>query len=239
MSLPLRALLLSAGLGTRLRPLTLKTPKCLIPISGKPLLEIWLDELENLGCEKILINTHYLSHQVEEFLQNYPKRNAEIITTYEKKLLGTAGTFIYNKNFFKGSRGILIHADNITDADLNFIIDAHNQRPKECILTMLTFNTLNPQSCGIVQINEKGIVESFYEKVNFFKGNRANGALYVFDYELIEFLEKKDFNFYDFSRDIIPLLLGRIFTWHTNSNYYDIGSHESLKSVERIWKKKF
>ena len=72
MSRPLRALLLAAGLGTRLRPLTLHTPKCLVPIHGEPLLGRWLRQLEAAGCEAVLINTHYLADQVLAFLGERP-----------------------------------------------------------------------------------------------------------------------------------------------------------------------
>ena len=72
MSRPLRALLLAAGLGTRLRPITLQTPKCLVPVAGEPLLGRWLQQLEAAGCEAVLINTHYLADQVEAFLQQRP-----------------------------------------------------------------------------------------------------------------------------------------------------------------------
>jgi mannose-1-phosphate guanylyltransferase len=71
MSRPLRALLLSAGLGTRLRPLTLYTPKCLVPIGGYPLLGRWLRKLEQAGCKAVLVNTHYLAEQVEAYLQSW------------------------------------------------------------------------------------------------------------------------------------------------------------------------
>ena len=65
---PIRSLLLSAGLGTRLRPLTLDKPKCLVEINKKPILEHWIDKLENIGIQKVLINTHYLAQKVNDFL---------------------------------------------------------------------------------------------------------------------------------------------------------------------------
>ena len=71
----IKALLLSAGLGTRLRPLTNHTPKCLIKVKGVPLLETWLNKLEKLGCEEVLINTHYLGDLVKEFLAARKKTN--------------------------------------------------------------------------------------------------------------------------------------------------------------------
>ena len=64
-----RALLLAAGLGTRLRPLTMQTPKCLVPIGGEPLLGHWLRKLELAGCDSVLVNTHYLAEQVKAFTE--------------------------------------------------------------------------------------------------------------------------------------------------------------------------
>ena len=93
-----KALLLSAGFGTRLRPITLKTPKCLVKINNIPILEHWLLKLEQIGIEEVLINTHYLSKKVEEFLKIRAKSNLKITQVYEKNLYGTAGTLIKNKS---------------------------------------------------------------------------------------------------------------------------------------------
>ena len=70
----MKALLLSAGYGTRLRPLTYSLPKCLVNIGGKPLLGHWIDKLECLGCEEAIINTHYLSEQVKNYLKERGKK---------------------------------------------------------------------------------------------------------------------------------------------------------------------
>ena len=69
-----KAILLSAGYGKRLRPATLEQPKCLIKINGKPILEIWLDKLNGLGCEEVLINTHYLA-EINKFIFNYKSKS--------------------------------------------------------------------------------------------------------------------------------------------------------------------
>ena len=112
MTQPFRALLLAAGFGTRLRPITLHTPKCLVPIGGEPLLGRWLRKLERAGCESVLINTHYLAKEVEAFLQGRQSSAMSIRTAHEPELLGTAGTLLANQGFFKDATGLLIHADN-------------------------------------------------------------------------------------------------------------------------------
>ena len=74
MNKPIRALLLAAGLGTRLRPITLKIPKCLVEINNKTILEIWLDKLEKLNVEKTLINIHYMAEKVNKYLNEKYKK---------------------------------------------------------------------------------------------------------------------------------------------------------------------
>ena len=82
-----------AGKGLRLRPYTSFIPKCLMPIKGTPLLEIWLEKLSSAGITNFLINTHYLSEKVDEFI-NHSKYKRSVKVVHEKKLLGTAGTLL-------------------------------------------------------------------------------------------------------------------------------------------------
>lgn len=238
MSKPIRALLLAAGLGTRLRPLTVHTPKCLVPINGKPLLGYWLEKLEKAGCESVLINTHYLSDQVTSYAKNWKKSTLSVETVYEQNLLGTAGTLLKNQSFFKDCTGLLIHADNAMSSDINAFIKAHKNKTDDCLLTMLTFTTDSPTSCGIVKINENGIVIEFHEKVDSPPTNRANGALYAFDDSLLNYLNDMSPRPNDFSNDVLPRLIGRIQTHHTNQPYLDIGTPASLKQARAIWKNK-
>ena len=84
----MKAFLLAAGKGTRLQPLTLNTPKCLVPICGKPLIEYWFDLFELYGIDDILINTSHLADKVENYINSH-SRGFKIILTYEKALLGS------------------------------------------------------------------------------------------------------------------------------------------------------
>ena len=186
MKMKLRALLLAAGMGTRLRPITLETPKCLVSVGGEPLLGRWLRELQKAGCDSVLINTHYLREQVEAYLRNWECSTMSIQTVHEPELLGTAGTLVANQNFFKGGTGLLIHADNFMAGDLKEFLGAHRQRQCCCELTMLTFDTNTPSSCGIVEIDDKLVVQAFHEKLIKPPGNRANGALYAFEQDFLD-----------------------------------------------------
>ncbi len=236
MTKPFRALLLAAGFGTRLRPITLHTPKCLMPIGGEPLLGRWLRKLEQTGCDSVLINTHYLAEEVEAFLQDWQSSAMTVQTVHEPELLGTAGTLLANQGFFKGATGLLIHADNAMAGELQDFLVAHHERQNCCLLTMLTFNTNNPSSCGIVEIDDQQVVHAFHEKMAEPPGNRANGALYAFEQDFLDHLNLMNPMPSDFSTEVIPKFLGRIQTWLTKQTYLDIGTPEALTSAQKLIK---
>ena len=218
----LKALLLAAGFGTRLRPLTNSIPKCLVPIGGTPILGRWIDELEQVAVIRSF-NTHYLANQVHNYVNHIqPRYHSKINISFEDELLGTGGTLLANRSFFADSTCLLIHADNATSADLQLLLNAHHARPKHCLLKMLTFNTNNPKSCGIVEVDNEGVVIKFHEKSMNPPGNQANGAVYVFDSSFLEQLSAMSTSFTDFSTHVIPKFLGQIYTWHTDSPYIDI-----------------
>jgi len=234
MTQPLRALLLAAGLGTRLRPITLHTPKCLVPIGGEPLLGRWLRMLELAGCDSVLINTHYLAQEVEAFLTSWKSSTMTVQSVHEPELLGTAGTLLANQEFFQGASGLLIHADNAMAGDIRDFIAAHHERQPSCLLTMMTFETETPRSCGIVEIDGKNVVQAFHEKVVEPPGNRANGALYAFEQDFLDRLNLMNPTPSDFSTEVIPTMLGRIQTWHTHDTYLDIGTPEALYAAQEL-----
>ena len=194
----------------------------------------WLRQLEMAGCESVLINTHYLAHKVEAFLSNWESSTMSIETVHEPVLLGTASTLLANQDFFKGTTGLLIHADNTMAGDVQSFLGAHRDREPCCLLTMLTFTTSTPSSCGIVEIDDKQVVQAFHEKIEEPPGNKANGALYAFEQDFLDHLNLMNQRPTDFSTQVIPKLLGRIQTWHTNDVYLDIGTPEALASAQQL-----
>jgi mannose-1-phosphate guanylyltransferase len=219
----MRALLLAGGLGTRLQPLTNSIPKCLVPINGKPILEIWLERLTLASMGPFLINTHYLAHQVEAFISSSPfQKHSRLV--HELELRGTGGTLIDNLNFFGDEDGMVLHVDNYCMADLTSFVQAHMNRPPECIMTMMTFRTNSPSSCGIVELDEQGVVIGFHEKQPNPPGNLANGAVYIFSPELFKIIIMQFHYIQDLSTELIPNLLGKIFSYETNNIFIDIGT---------------
>ncbi|EQA36608.1 nucleotidyl transferase [Leptospira inadai serovar Lyme str. 10] len=225
------ALVLAAGLGTRLRPYTDEWPKCLMPISGKPLLEIWLDQIFALGIRDVLVNVHYLKEKVFEFLDR-PKFQGRVQAVFEPVLLGTAGTLLQNYKFFKGKTTLLVHGDNLCACDFRDFIDYHLfKRPSGTLMTMMTFRTDTPRTCGIVELDELNIVRNFYEKIPDPPGNLANAAIYLISPELLEWLHARP-EIHDFSNQVLPKFLGKIATWENKGIMRDIGNQESLMRAQ-------
>ena len=227
----MRALLLAAGLGTRLRPLTDTTPKCLVPIKGKPLLDIWCEALLSAGVTKLLINLHYKSEQVQHHVDS-SKFSEFVETIYEPSLLGTSGTLLANRNFFENQDGILLHADNYCEANISELISAHESRPNNCDLTMLAFRTSTPETCGILEVTENKILQKMYEKSSDDHGNLANAAFYILSKKLISELKNET----DFSNEVIPKYLGKTLVVETSETFIDIGTPESYAHAQKVAK---
>jgi mannose-1-phosphate guanylyltransferase len=235
MSCSYQALLLAAGEGTRLRPLTLSTPKCLVPILGHPLLSYWLELLDR-GPEpsKIWVNCSYLSEQVGSYLakaaKKYPRAN--IAWFFEPKLRGTAGTVKDLLDEFNPSQSLLlVHADNLSWFDLGAFLQAHQFRPKGMEMTMMTFRTDSPETCGIVEVDQIGAAHQFYEKDPNAPGNLANGAVYLISPEGLARIRSLG-EVTEFSTEVIPAFMGKIYCWHNDTYHRDIGNPDAYRLAQ-------
>lgn len=234
---PMRALLLAAGIGSRLRPLTNTIPKCLVRVHDRPLLDYWLDLIFEGGVQRALLNTHWLAEQVRGHVAVSPWRS-RIDLVHENELLGTGGTVLANRDWFKNEAFLVAHADNLTDFDVPRLIEAHRNRPKDCVMTMLAFRTDDPRSCGILELDHRNTVAAFHEKVENPPGNLANGAVYIFEPDVIADIAALGEAFVDLSTEIIPNYVGRILCVETDGYHRDIGNPESLRRAQSEFKQR-
>lgn len=231
----MRALLLAAGLGTRLRPITDTVPKCLVPIHGKPLLGYWFDLLMPAGVDRVLVNTHYLPDAVRRFTAQSPWRS-RIDLVHEDQLLGTGGTILKNRSYFGAESFMVVHADNLSHFDVAAFIDRHVNRPPGIEITMMTFETDDPRSCGIVEEDAGGVVHAFHEKVDDPPGTRANGAVYILAPSMVEFMASLNKDCVDLSTEVLPCFLGRIQTFFNADYHRDIGNLASLALARETYR---
>lgn len=227
----MKAILLAAGLGTRLRPITNTIPKCLVPIAGKPLLMYWLEALSKVGVTEFHINTHYLADKVTGFIEQLPSQY-KVITYHEPELLGTLGSLsnMINDSDFNQGSVLVAHADNLVFCDWQDFLQSHQSRPN-AIGTMMTFDTDVPSSCGIVETDQEQCLMGFHEKVENPPSNHASGAIFLFNQALIKYLAEKDESETDISLHLMPKLIGKMYCWHNDNYLRDIGSPEALKQA--------
>jgi len=143
----MKALILAAGLGTRLLPFTEDLPKPLFPVAGRPLLDIIIDNLQAAGCKSIIINTHHLHHQIEAFIasQDYA---IPVYTRYEPVILGTGGAIKNVADFWDDKPFVVINSDIVTDIDLKNVYDFHLNHDHPATLVLHDDPLFNSVSVG-------------------------------------------------------------------------------------------
>jgi mannose-1-phosphate guanylyltransferase len=223
----MKAILLAAGLGTRLRPLTDTVPKCLVPVQGVPLLGIWLDTCARAGIDSVLVNLHHLPDRVREFLREYPGP-VRVSTVYEETLLGTAGTVLNNRTFVDGEEAFfVIYVDNWTDVDLADMLAFHRARHAD--LTMAVFDAADPTGCGIVCVDAEDRIIDFEEKPAQLRSNLANAGILTIAPRV---LDRVPVRFpLDFSFDVLPRFVGEIHAYRLPGFLYDLGTWENYRKV--------
>jgi len=226
-----KALILAGGLGTRLRPLTDKVPKCLVPIAGRPLLDVWVECLAEAGVMEARINTHALAEVVRAYIEQVnTDGRLRLAESYEPALLGSAGTVTVNADLADGAdQVVIIYADNLSDIDLRPLIAFHRRHGDP--LTMVLFRAPNPRACGIAELDREGRIVSFVEKPERPASDLANAGVYVVTaaaYREIAALEAFDLGF-----EVLPRFVGRMWGWVWGGYYLDIGTHEVLERARR------
>jgi mannose-1-phosphate guanylyltransferase len=226
-----KAFLLAAGLGTRLRPLTDTVPKCLVEVGGRPMLDIWLDALAEAGVDEVLLNTHHLADQVRAHVTRRSGGPA-VRLLHEPVLLGSAGTLRANRSLVAGDELVLaINADNLTDADLPELVAAHRRGGR--VATLTVFRAPRPSECGIVEVTD-GVMTGFAEKPAQPRSDLANAGIYAFAPELLDEIPEplpRDIGF-----DLLPRLVGRAGVVELGDRYFlDVGSPAALELARRTW----
>lgn len=226
----IKALILAAGLGTRLKPLTDRMPKCLVPLAGRPLLAYWLDQLADAGIRDIMINTHGFPTQIREVTRRHVREGCfNIVEHYEPTLLGSAGTITATRAFADDADCIVVlYADNLSDADLCDMLAYHASHADP--LTMLLFQAADPGACGIATLDAHDRIVKFQEKPAHPKSNLANGGVYIVDAAV--YREIADMNAFDIGFDVLPQFISRMRGWTWRGYHRDIGTFPALRAAQ-------
>ncbi len=200
-------MILAAGEGIRLRPLTLETPKILLPIGGVLLVEYTLAWLKSHGISEVAINLYHLGSKVKNYLGDGSRFGMKIVYSEEETLLGTAGGVKRMEHFFDGTF-VVFYGDNLTDFDLSTMVEFH--REKKALATLAIFESPNPSDVGVVEMNRNERILRLVEKPksaipNFQSSVLSNGGAYVLEKEVLDYIPSGRFS--DFARDIFPELI--------------------------------
>jgi mannose-1-phosphate guanylyltransferase len=226
-----KAFLLAAGLGTRLRPLTDTTPKCMLAIDGRPMLDIWLEALDRAGVDDVLVNLHHLPDVVRGHLAARTGPPA-VRTFYEAELLGSAGTLLANRHWVAGEDMFLAcYADNLTDFDLRTLIDAH--RGHDAIATLAVFHSDRPWAGGVVELDAAGLVVGFAEKPSEPVSDLTNAGMYAFNPSVLDEIDARPPA--DIGYDLLPRLVRRARAVLVDGYFRDIGTADAYRRALQEW----
>ncbi len=227
----MKAFLMAAGLGTRLRPLTDSIPKCLLPVRGVPLLEIWLQLFRQHGIDEVLINTHEHGDCVRNYLAAH-RNGLRIRVIDEPVLLGSAGTIFANQEWVAGESSFwIVYADVLTNANLGGMVEFH--RKHRGMATLGGYEVPDPERCGIMEVNSEGLIASFVEKPKSPRGCLAFSGILLANssvFEIIPSTAPADLGF-----DVLPRLAGKMFAYPISEYLLDIGTIENYELAQRSW----
>lgn len=228
----MKAFLLAAGLGTRLRPLTDTVPKCLVRVGGRPLLDLWLDHFRAAGVDEVHVNLHHLPELVRSHLASH-RGAPRVRTSYEPTLLGSAGTLVAGRGFVGSDEVFLaVNGDDLTDFDLRRLVSALEAAP-EALAAIAVFHAPEPQACGILEV-EEGVVVSFEEKPAVPRSDLANAGLYAFRRSVLDLVPRH--TPVDIGAHLLPRLVGRAVAVPVGDAFLiDIGTPEALARAEAQW----
>ena len=231
----MKAILLSAGHGTRLRPLTLTTPKCLIQINGIPLMTYWLNLFRKYGINEVLINISYLPEKVEEYIDK-EARDFKVHLYFENELLGSLGTLLKNKSYFYNDEDVFIfYSDNLTNINIQNLHQFHKSHSLP--FTMGLFHTNNPYGCGIAELDQSKTIINFVEKPKEPKSNLANAGIYVTSKDVFNFITSTKKGLLDIGFDLLPNLTHHMKGYTIPESLIDVGTLNNLKKAEQLVEK--
>jgi mannose-1-phosphate guanylyltransferase len=227
----MKAFLLAAGVGTRLRPITDTIPKCMVAIDGQPLLDIWLDAFDRAGIDEVLVNLHHLPDVVRHHIAGRIGPPA-VRTFFEPELLGSAGTLIANRQWVEREELFLAcYADNLTDFDLRSLVQAHRQH--DAIATLTVFHSERPWAGGVVEVDAVGRVTGYVEKPANPVSDLTNAGMYAFHPSVLDEIDgvpPKDIGF-----DLLPRLVGRARVVLVEEYFRDIGTADAYQRARKEW----
>jgi mannose-1-phosphate guanylyltransferase len=227
----MKAFLLAAGQGTRLRPITDQIPKCLVPIRGIPMLKIWMEICRHAGVDEVMVNLHAHANTVLDWLRSNPN-GVRVRLAEEPTLLGSAGTILANQEWVSSESCFwILYADVLTNANLTRMLQFHRARQGSATLGL--YEVPDPSRCGIVSFDENMVIQEFVEKPAQPRSRWAFSGIMIGTQDLIRQIPSRypvDLGF-----DTLPRLVGRMVAFPISDFLLDIGTLENYHRAQETW----
>ncbi len=238
----MKAMIMAAGLGTRLRPVTYEMPKPMVPVLNRPVMEHILELLAKHGLREVIANLHWFPDLIKDHFGDGSRLGVELSYSEEEELLGTAGG-VRNAADFLGDSFLVISADAVTDVDLGAMREFHGSH--DGIATLATKRVQDTSEFGVVVTGTDGRVQGFQEKPDPAEAlsDLANCGIYMFDAEIFDYFlpegqtskvakpeDPPGFN--DWATDVLPALLESdvpFYSHEIDAYWNDIGNLEELR----------
>jgi mannose-1-phosphate guanylyltransferase len=221
----MQALILAGGKGTRLRPLTVHTPKPIVPICNRSFLLYQIDTLRHAGITDITLSLSYQPHKIEQLIGDGSEHGVKIKYTVEPQPMGTAGAYKFAEELLREPT-VVFNGDILTDLDLERVIREHGERGAAATLVLAPVE--NPSAYGLVETEADGRVRRFLEKpkADQISVNTINAGTYILEPRVLDLIPAGEN--YSFEYQLFPDLLarGEAFYAHIPDNAYwiDIGT---------------
>ncbi|HEX4997940.1 MAG TPA: NDP-sugar synthase [Terriglobia bacterium] len=227
----MKGLILAGGQGTRLRPLTINTPKPIVPVANAPFLLYQIDLMKNGGIDEVILSLSYQPRKIEDLLRDGADYGMHIRYAVESSPLGTGGAF-KNAEDQIDSTTVVFNGDVLTDLDLAAVIEQHKRR--KAVATLVLTPVENPSAYGLVETAPDGWVRRFIEKPgpDEITCNTINAGVYVLEPSVLQYMPKGEP--YSFERGLFPTLLQRgepVDTYVLDGYWIDIGTPQKYLEV--------
>jgi len=222
----MRAMIMAAGKGTRLRPITDLVPKPMAPIVNRPALYHILRLLSCHGIREVVINLHHLPEAITDYFADGSWMDMSITYSFEDELLGTAGGVKNNEDFLAGDTFVVMSGDSLTDFDLTGLVAAHRRRGS--LATLAVKEVPDPSLFGVVVTDDDDKVLGFQEKPDRdeARSRMCNCGIYVFEPQIFDHILPKG-EFDDIGRRVFPVLVRRripFHAWEGKGYWSDVGN---------------
>lgn len=245
----MKAMILGAGKGTRMRPITYFIPKPMIPILEKPVMEFLLELLKKHGFDRVMINTGYLADQIENYFRDGHQWGIEIGYSFEgyfkndqpcAKTLGSAGGMkrIHDFSGFFDDTFLVLCGDALIDLNITEVLEFHKQKKALATIVLQKVPSEKVSSYGVVVTDKNGLVKSFQEKPSETEAlsNKVNTGIYIFEPEIFEYIPSGCI--YDIANDLFPNLLQAelpLYAVTKDFTWIDIGkTSDSYGAIQKV-----